>query len=148
MHRWQLRLVLNLVNLSTPVGALLALLGGARLRRGPRGLLLASGYRLPVPSAPAFTVGDVVISSRASGYVEERPGLLAHEERHSWQYVACLGVPMVPLYLLAYAWSYVRGGDRGVHNVFERHAGLAEGGYPLVSARERRRLQRHRQRAS
>ena len=50
-------------------------------------------------------------------------------------------------YLVAAGWSYLRGGDFGVHNPFERLAGLADGGYPLVSAREQRRLQgRHQPR--
>jgi hypothetical protein len=83
-------------------------------------------------------VGNVVLSPRPAAYLDERPALLAHEERHSWQYVACLGLPMLPLYGLGAMWSYARGGDFGVHNPFERSAGLADGGYPLVSARDRR----------
>ena len=85
-------------------------------------------------------MGNVVVSPRPPGYLDARPALLLHEERHSWQYVACLGLPMLPLYALGAAWSYARGGDLGVHNPFERLAGLADGGYPLVSARERRPL--------
>jgi hypothetical protein len=139
MDRWQVKVVVNAVNLSTPLGLLVAALGRSRIRHGPRGLLLASGYRLPLPSAPAFTVGNVVVSPRPAEYLDGRPALLAHEERHSWQYVACLGLPMLPLYALGAAWSYLRGGDVGVHNPFERLAGLADGGYPLLSARERRR---------
>ena len=81
-----------------------------------------------------------MLSPRPAAYLDERPALLAHEERHSWQYVACLGLPMLPLYGLGAAWSYARGGDFGVHNPFERPAGLADGGYPLVSARDRRPL--------
>ena len=140
MDRWRVKRVVNLVNLSTPLGVLVAMLGRARLHPGPRGLLLASDYQLPIPSAPAFTVGNVVVSPRPPGYLDARPALLLHEERHSWQYVACLGLPMLPLYAIGAAWSYARGGDLGVHNPFERLAGLADGGYPLVSARERRRL--------
>jgi hypothetical protein len=139
MQWWRLRRVLNLLNLSTPVGLGVATLGGCRLRCGPRGLLLATGYRLPVPPNPAFTVGDVVLTRRGEGFLEHRPRLLAHEERHSWQYAVCLGLPFVPLYLLGAGWSYLRGGDVGVHNPFERLAGLADGGYPTVSARQRRR---------
>jgi hypothetical protein len=139
---WRLKAVLNAVNLSTPLGLLLGAAGRSRFRRGPRGLVLASGYRLPVPAAPAFTVGNVVLSPRPAAYLDARPALLEHEERHSWQYAACLGLPMLPLYLVAGGWSYLRGGDFGVHNPFERHAGLVSGGYPLLSARERRRLLR------
>jgi hypothetical protein len=146
VNRWQAKAVLNIVNGTTPLGILLGLAGRARFRRGPRGLVLASDYRLPVPAAPAFTVGNVVLSPRPAAYVDERPALLRHEERHSWQYVACLGVPMVPLYLLAALWSYLRGGDFGVHNPFERHAGLADGGYPLLSARRRHSQRQPRRR--
>jgi hypothetical protein len=92
-----------------------------------------------VPPAAAFTVGNVVTTRHGPGWLEERPALLRHEERHTWQYVACLGLPMLPLYLLAAGWSYVVGGDPAVHNAFERLAGLADGGYPTVSARARRR---------
>lgn len=139
MTWWWLRAALNVLNLSTPLGLLLALAGGARLRRGPEGLLLASGYRLGVPPRPAFTVGDVVVTSRDEAFLAERPRLLRHEGRHSWQWAACLGLPMLPLYLLAAGWSWLRGGDAGVHNPFERLAGLEDGGYPTVSARQRRR---------
>jgi hypothetical protein len=135
---WQVRQVANLVNLSTPTGLVVGVLGGARLHRGPRGLVLGSGYRLPLPPASAFTVGNVVVTRHERGWLEARPRLLAHEERHADQYVACLGLPMLPLYLLASVWSRLRGGDFGVHNPFERLAGLADGGYPSVSARERR----------
>ncbi len=147
MQWWHLKAVVNTVNLSTPFGLLVAAMGRAQPRLGPRGLVLATGYRLPVPVARAFTVGNVILTRHDEGYVEQRPALLAHEERHTWQYVACLGLPMVPLYLVAAGWSYLRGGDFGVHNPFERLAGLADGGYPLVSAREQRRLQgQHRPR--
>jgi hypothetical protein len=144
MRWWRVKAVLNVVNLSTPFGLGVAALGRARRRPGPRGLVLASGYRLPVPVARAFTVGNVIVTRHEEGYVEQRPALLAHEERHSWQYVACLGLPMIPLYLAAAGWSYLRGGDIGVHNPFERLAGLADGGYPLVSPREQRRRARGR----
>jgi hypothetical protein len=154
VDRFRLKALVNWVNLSTPLGLLIALVGRARLRRGPRQLLLASDFRLgsggPASAPahggpphlrvpPAFTVGNVVISPRPAEYLDARPALLAHEERHSWQYVFCLGLPMLPLYAVGAVWSYLRGGDFGVHNPFERLAGLADGGYPLVSARERRR---------
>lgn len=141
MDRWRVKQVLNAVNGTTLLGLAIALLGRARPARGPRGLVLAAGYRLGVPSAPAFTVGNVVLTRRESGWLEERPALLAHEERHTWQYVVLLGLPMLPLYFLAAGWSWLRGGDFAVHNAFERLAGLEDGGYPTVSARVRRRGQ-------
>ncbi len=136
---WRVKQVVNVVNGSTALGAIIALVGGATIRSGPRGLVLATGYRLPVPPAAAFTVGNVVTTRHGPDWLEERPALLRHEERHTWQYVVCLGLPMLPLYLLAAGWSYVVGGDPAVHNAFERLAGLADGGYPTVSARARRR---------
>jgi hypothetical protein len=142
MLRWRLRAVANLVNLSTPLGLVVGALGGCTFRRGPRGLVLASGYRLPVPPAPAFTLGNVILTRHPAGHLESRPALLAHEERHSWQYVACLGLPMLPLYVAGCGWSWLRGGDAGVHNPFERLAGLSDGGYPDISARARRRQAR------
>jgi hypothetical protein len=45
---------------------------------------------------------------------------------------------MLPLYVVAAGWSYLVGGDPAVHNAFERLAGLADGGYPTLSARARR----------
>lgn len=142
MRWWHLKVVLNLANLSTPLGMLLGLLGGARLHRGPRGMVLGSGYRLHLPVARAFTVGNVVLTRHDLTLFEHHPALLAHEERHTWQYAALLGTPFVPLYLLAMAWSLLRGGDIGTHNVFERLAGLEDGGYATLSVRERRRRAR------
>ena len=61
--------------------------------------------------------------------LQRRPRLLVHEERHSTQYAYCLGVAMVLLYVLASAWSLLRTGDPASRNIFERLAGLADGGY-------------------
>src|SRR3954447_25776516 len=54
------RLIGNLVNLSTPLGLLVALVGRAEIHRGPRGLFLAEHYRLTFPVAGAFTIGNVI----------------------------------------------------------------------------------------
>ena len=139
MASWRVKQVLNAVNGSTLLGVGVGALGRCRLARGPRGLVLATGYRLPQPSAPVFTLGNVVLTRHDAAWLVARPRLLAHEERHSWQYVVFLGLPMLPAYAVAAGWSWLRGGDAGTHNPFERAAGLADGGYPLLSARERRR---------
>ncbi len=135
MRGWQFKRMANLVNGSTLLGHGIARLGGASVRPGPRGLVLATGYRIGLPYAAAFAVGNVVVTRYDAAWLAHRPRLLVHEERHSWQYVACLGVPMIPLYLLAAAYSYLRGGDPATHNVFERLAGLADGGYQPTAAR-------------
>lgn len=145
--RHRVRMVVNLVNGSTIAGLGVALSGGAKPSRGPDGLLTASGYRPPLPPA-AFTLGNVIIVNR------RRPGLLsaailAHEARHATQYACCGGLVMLPLYFAAAGVSWALCGDVGAWNVFERQAGLADGGYldrPLrpaltraVSAFSRRR---------
>lgn len=121
---------MNWANLSTPLGLLVARCGGAEVTAGPRRLVLAQGYRYRFPSGMAFTVGDVVISaSRFDELVARHPGLLRHEEAHSRQWAACFGLPFLPLYIAATAWSYLVTGDRASGNWFERSAGLAAGGY-------------------
>jgi hypothetical protein len=125
--RHQARRAVNLVNGSTAAGLLVAAAGRARLARGPDGLLIGARYRLPVPVAPAFTVGNVILTRSAIG--ELTGPLLAHEARHATQYACCGGLPMIPAYLLAAAWSWALTADFGTRNVFERRAGLADGGY-------------------
>jgi hypothetical protein len=141
MQPWRVRQVLNAVNGSTLLGLAVGAASRSVFRRGPAGLVLATRCRLPLRGVTALTLGDVVLTPEDASFLLCRPRLLAHEARHSWQYAACLGLPMLPLYGLAAAWSYLRGGDPGVHNPFERWAGLADGGYPLLSARARRRTQ-------
>ena len=133
-HR--LRRLGNLANLSTPLGLAVARLGRAEVRPGARGLLLADGYRLPFPLALAFAVGNVLLTSGRWDELERtRPGLLVHEEAHSWQWFWCAGLPFLPAYGACLVWSVLRTGDRAAANVFERRAGLALGGYPDVAAR-------------
>ena len=125
-HR--LRLVVNLVNGSTIFGIVVAKAGGARLASGPHGLLTATGYRPPVPVAPAFTVGNVIIVNRRHPHPLP-PAVLAHEARHTTQYAWCGGLLMLPLYFIAVGISWALCGNIGAWNVFERQAGLADGGY-------------------
>lgn len=120
----------NFVNLSTPLGLAIARMGKARVRPGPAGLVLAEGYRLRFPIAGAFTVGNVIITGSDFELLQRaHPDILDHESRHAWQWLVCLGLPFLPLYVLAMAWSWARTGDRAARNVFERAAGLASGGY-------------------
>ncbi len=128
------RAMANMVNLSTPAGLVLARLGASPPRRARNGLMVSHGYRLPVPPAPAFTLGNVVLlrahaPAGADPIGSIRVPLLAHEERHATQYALCGGVLMPVLYLAAAGWSWLRTGDFASRNVFERRAGLADGGY-------------------
>mgnify|MGYP000881339281 CR=1 FL=1 len=129
-HR--VRAVGNALNLTTPLGLLVALAGRATLRLGPEALVVAEGYRLPLPKAGAFTVGGVVLvpGGLLAGVELRQPGTLAHESRHAWQYFWCVGLPFLPLYALASGWSWLRRGDPASGNWFERNAGLVTGGYP------------------
>lgn len=126
------RAVANLLNGSTLVGLAVALAGRARVTRGPRGLWYAEGYVLRFPLAGAFTVGNVILTPRTIIEIGER--VARHEERHTWQYMVC-GTMFLPLYATAMGWSWIRTGDRAARNVFERSAGLADGGYTDVRIR-------------
>lgn len=125
----KLRAGWNLVNGSTLVGLGLAAAVRCSLARGPQGLILAHGYRLGLPKAAAFTVGNVVLFHRSAAGLADNPLLLSHESCHSTQYALCLGLPFLPLYAGAALWSLWRTGDPASRNVFERHAGLRAGGY-------------------
>jgi hypothetical protein len=119
--------VVNLANGSTLAGVVVGLAGRVRLARAPEGLLTGTGYRLPVPPVPAFTIGSVILTRRDS--LPADSALFRHEARHSTQYAWCGGVLMLPLYFAAAGASWVLSGDVGAWNVFERRAGLADGGY-------------------
>ena len=131
MHRRHLaRTILTALNGTTGAGLLIALASGARVRRGPGGVLIAEGYRRRVPPATCFTVGSVIITRRTADWLlaPERANLLGHESRHATQYAA-LGPLFWPAYWLSCGWSYALTGTYGARNAFERHAGLAAGGY-------------------
>jgi hypothetical protein len=135
--RYQLRLAVNLVNGSTLAGIGVTFIGRARLARGADGLLVGTGYRLPVPPAPAFCLGNVIITRLDPGTLARSDRLLVHEARHATQFAWCGGLLMLPLYFVAAGASWALTGDFGSRNVFERLAGLADGGYtdrPLRSA--------------
>jgi hypothetical protein len=127
--RYQARMVVNLVNGSTVAGVLVAVAGRTRLRTAPDGLLVAAGYRLPVPVAPAFCLGNVLVTRWPDEQFRGHTRLFAHEARHATQYAWCGGLPMLPLYGAAALVSWARCGDFGARNLFEQRAGLADGGY-------------------
>ncbi len=135
--RDRVRRVVNVANLSTPAGLLLAVLGRARLQPGPHGTVVAAGYRsrFPAPRAPAVTVGDVILLRLDDARLAARPQLLAHEARHSAQWAWLVGLAGFPLaYGLATLWSLATVGDTALGNVFERRAGLVAGGYLAPTA--------------
>lgn len=139
----RVRTFVNWINLSTPLGFLVARLGGARVERRGRGTWLAGGYRYDFPVAGAFTIGGVIISRSTTDSLRGRPTLLAHEDRHVTQYGFCLGVPMLLLYFASVGVSWVVAGNHYAYNPFERLAGLAEGGYAAPQTRwAARRLRR------
>jgi hypothetical protein len=92
-------------------------------------LFYANGYRLGFPIAGAFTVGNVVLSKHERAYFDEQPVLVKHEERHSWQYLCLIGLPLLPLYGVAAVLSWALTGDPASRNPFERLANLKDGGY-------------------
>jgi hypothetical protein len=130
MHpAYRVRLAANLVNGSTVAGILIAMAGQARLARSRDGLLIGTSYRLAIPAAPAFCVGNVILARHERDALATMPALLTHEARHATQYAWCGGLIMIPFYLLSAGVSWGLTGDFGSRNVFERRAGLADGGY-------------------
>lgn len=124
------RAAANVLNLTTPAAVVGTLLLGGRLRTGRDGLLVASGGLLTRLPPPAMTIGGVVLL-RDPGVLQGRPQMWVHEARHATQYAWCLGLPFLPLYAVASAWSYLRCGDASSANVFERLAGHRDGGYAV-----------------
>ena len=129
---------MNLANGSTLGGVVVARLGRARLARCRDGLLAATGYGLPLPAAPAFTIGNVIITRRAS--IDQESDLFRHEARHADQYAWCGGPLMLPCYFAAAGVSWLVSGDVGAWNPFERLAGLTDGGYRDRPLRWSRRM--------
>ena len=125
--RLRVRQAVNLANGSMLAGLGVAALGGASIARSVDGLFTGTGYRLPVPPAPTFCLGNVIVT-RGDGIDPGSP-VFRHEARHATQFAWCGGVVMIPLYLAAAGVSWVLTGDFGARNVFERRAGLADGGY-------------------
>ena len=146
--RYRARAVVNLVNGSTVAGVLVAGAGRARVRTGPDGLLVAGGYRLPVPPAPAFCLGNVLVTRWPDEEFRGNGRLFAHEARHASQYAWCGGLAMLPLYGVAALVSWGLTGDFGSRNVFERQAGLADGGYSAKPLRPALRRGQVRDRAA
>ena len=131
--RHRVRLAVNLANGSTLAGLGLGLAGRAQLTQAQEGLLVGTGYRLPLPAVPAFTMGSVILTRRDS--LPSDTALFRHEARHSTQYACCGGLLMLPLYFAAAGVSWVLCGDVGAWNAFERRAGLVDGGYADVPLR-------------
>jgi hypothetical protein len=145
---YRLRLVVNLLNGSTAAGILVAAAGRARLTRAGNGLVVAVRYRLPVPPAPAFCLGNVIVTRLDSDGVAGARALFAHEARHATQFACCGGVVMLPLYVLAAGLSWLLTADFSSRNIFEQRAGLAEGGYAERPLRPGLRSRPRRRRAS
>ncbi len=124
------RAALTWLNGTSLVALAICAVARVRPRPGPDAVLIASGYRLPLPAQSCFTVGSVIFTRRPAGFLEHpaRRELLAHETRHVTQY-AILGPLFWPAYWLLCGWSWWRTGTYGARNAFERHAGLAAGGY-------------------
>ena len=131
----RVRMVLNWINLSTPLGLAIARIGGATIVSRGRGTYLATGYRFGFPVASAFTVGSVITSTHDLDWFRNRSVLLRHEDRHCTQYAFVLGIVMLPLYVICVGISYAIAGDHSSYNPFERLAGLADGDYPPPTTR-------------
>jgi hypothetical protein len=128
--------VVTWINGTTLAGLVLAAAGRTTRVRGPGGVIVAGGYRLPVPKQKCFTVGSVILTRRPAEWLlhPDRADLLGHEMRHAAQYAA-LGPLFWPAYWAMCGYSYLLSGSYGGRNAFERRAGLRAGGYREVPLR-------------
>ena len=126
---WRVREIANFINLSTPAGVLIALIGGAKPHRtaSQYRMIHAFPYRLRWPRGTVFTLGNVVISRRDTATLSANS--LHHERRHSTQYAWCLGILAVIPYAAACGWSWLLTGSLSARNVFEKRAGNEHSGY-------------------
>ena len=125
---YTLRAAVNWLTLGTPLGLLVARISGCEVQPWGHGVRVATGYRLGLPKAAAFTLGNVILLRRERSL--QRTALLRHEERHASQWAICLGIIGFPLlYGVACLWSLLTARDRYSRNPFERWAGLEDGGY-------------------
>src|SRR3982750_2394361 len=131
MNRQRARQVITAINGTTGAGLLIARAGGARIRRGRDGVLIAEGYRLRIPPATCFTVGSVILTRRTASWLldQERSALFDHERPHAGQH-AGLGPLCGPPWWGACGWSRALTGPWHARNAFEVRAGLTAGGYP------------------
>ena len=91
---------------------------------------MGAGYRLPVPPAPAFCLGNVLVTRLGYATFTGEVRLFAHEARHATQYACCGGVLMLPLYGIAAARCRGRCAATSAHATSSsRRASLADGGY-------------------
>ena len=133
--RLWLRQAVNWLNLSTPAGLLIAVIGRASVGRSERGTFVATSYRWRFPVASAFTVGNVIVTHNDYTWCADHPQVLKHEDRHCTQYAFCLGPVMGVPYLLCAAVSWAVSGSHASYNPFERLANLVDGGYPQPTLR-------------
>ena len=129
----RVREVVNWANGSTLAGLLIARSGRAVLARHQDGIWTATQYR-GIASRRPFTVGNVLLTRHDAAELRRRPGLRAHEVRHSTQW-AMLGPAFLPLYVTAMLVSRALTGDAAAANPFELLAGLSDGGYTKRTAR-------------
>ena len=96
---------------------MVALIGDAKICRGPRGLFLCEGYRLKFPVAGAFTIGNVITTgSTWEQQLRQYPELLRHEEQHSWQYLTASACRTTRRTSPAWPGPCVADGDRATWN--------------------------------
>src|SRR5262249_49665870 len=83
----------------------------------------------PLPPAPAFCLGNVIMTRIERDTLLRDEALLAHEARHATQFAWCAGLVMLPLYFTAAGGSWgVAGGFGSRHGFGRRGAAPARRG--------------------
>ena len=128
---------LNRINLSTPLGLLIAkIFGGATIQLN-NGIYVNYGRKGKYNNSWAITIGDVILTKtdkncklcQSGKHHDLSNALLRHELVHSEQYAKFGGLIFLALYLFASIKSFIIYRNRWQGNIYEIQAGLQDGGY-------------------
>ena len=128
---------LNRLNLSTPLGLLIAKIIGGTTIQLENGLYMNYGRKGKYKKAEVITVGDVLLVTfnkdclhcQQKDLYDLSPNLLRHELKHSEQFAKFAGIIFLALYLFASIKSYIQYKNFWQGNIFEIQAGLVDGNY-------------------
>lgn len=128
---------LNRLNLSTPLGLLIAKIIGGTTIHYKNKIYINYGRKGKYIKANAITIGDVILAKKAKGCKLCESGnphdlsnaILRHELKHSEQFAKFGGIIFLALYLFASIKSYIIYKNVWQGNIYEIQAGLEDGGY-------------------
>jgi hypothetical protein len=123
------RVVLNLTNGSTLIGAQVALNSGAKSCSFTGMALLVCGGASRWTASGGITFGDVFTTPTDTKTATSQSDLMLHETYHSWQWASLGPVNFGITYGVSSGLEWMTGTSWGCMNVLEYTAGWKGGGY-------------------